>query len=867
MTSNEIRQKFLDFFESKDHLIEQGHSLIPHNDPTLLWINSGVAALKKYFDGSIKPEKPRIANVQKAIRSNDIENVGKTARHHTFFEMLGNFSIGDYFKKEAIEFAYEFLTSDKWMGIDKDKLYYSVHTDDQEAYDLWVNHIGIDPSRISKQEGNFWQIGEGPSGPNSEIFFDRGPKYDPQNRGIELFYNDEENDRYVEVWNIVFSQYNAVDGVPRHEYKELPQKNIDTGMGFERLVNVIQGGETNFDTDLFLPIIRQTEKYSQIKYNDNKIAYRVIADHIRTVSFALADGALFSNEGRGYVLRRIIRRAIRYSKQLNIKEAFMYKLVDVVAEIMKDFYPSLEEKKDLIKKLVKIEEDRFEQTLHDGEKLLQSLLQSSTDKVLLGADVFKLYDTYGFPYELTLEIALENGFEVDQEGYQKHMLERKQLSRGARESTESFSSQNESLMSFMDKSEFIGYDSLMSQSKVIGLFKDNQQVQSLEGDGFVIFDQTPFYAESGGQVADTGVFNSETSNGLITEVLKAPHKQHLHAVTVDEGELVVGDTVTLSVDRTRRLLIQRNHTSVHLLQAALLEVLGSHIAQAGSYVDADYARFDFTHFEKVTPKQQEEVVRLVNQWIVEANPLTVDHMSLQEAKDQKAIGLFESKYGDLVRVVSVGQFSKELCGGTHVSNTNELGLFVIESEESIGSGIRRITSKTSKGATEYLNMKATMLHDLANHLQVNDINKSIDKIDSLTAEIEEKTKQLNELNNKILVDKANSILQTDDASPLIFKTDLDSKLVKTFMDILKSKASTKFIFGVFESNNKLNLACYVPKELIAKGLKAGDIVKQAAQLADGNGGGKPDFAQAGARNVEKVDEVIEFVTKKVSSIL
>lgn len=867
LSSSQIREKFLEFFKSKNHMIEQGHSLIPNDDPTLLWINSGVAALKKYFDGTITPENNRIANVQKAIRSNDIENVGKTARHHTFFEMLGNFSIGDYFKKEAIEFAYEFLTGENWMNLDKDKLYYSVHPDDHEAYDLWHNHIGIPAEKISKQEGNFWQIGEGPCGPNSEIFFDRGEQFDSENKGIDLFYNDEENDRYVEVWNIVFSQFNAVDGIPRSEYKELPQKNIDTGMGFERLVNIVQGGETNFDTDLFLPIIEKTQTFTNVKYQDNKIAYRVIADHIRTVTFALADGALFSNEGRGYVLRRIIRRAIRYGKQLNINGPFMYQLVEVVSDIMKDFYDYLPSKVELIEKLVKQEEERFQQTLNDGEKLLANLIDNVQNNTLAGADVFKLYDTYGFPYELTLEIAQEKGLKVDEEGYIKHMNQQKELSRGSHQSVESFSSQNEDLMNYVDDYTFLGYETLSSSSKVLALFVDGQQVQELTSEGYVALDQSPFYALSGGQVGDTGTLENQNMKAEVTDVIKAPHKQHLHKVSINKGVLKVGDEVRAQVDRERRLLIQRNHTSVHLLQQALIDVLGDHIAQAGSYVDQDYARFDFTHFEKVTPAQQQLVMDKVNQWIIESNPVTVEHMSLPEAKAQGAIGLFEDKYGDLVRVVTVGDFSKELCGGTHVSNINELGLFVIEHEESIGSGIRRITTRTSAGARDYYLKKEHLLNETAESLGVNQTSKIKDKVDSLHTTIEQLNEELSSLNQTLLNEKANSLLTQIENNRLVFVEELDSKLVKEFMDTLKVKSPETLIFGVFKSDEKLNMACYVPKAMIEKGLKAGQIVKEAAQIAGGNGGGKPDFAQAGAKDFEKIGDSLSFVRQKVDSSL
>ena len=526
LTGNQVRQMFLDFFKSKGHMIEPGASLIPHNDPTLLWINAGVAALKKYFDGTEKPACNRIANAQKSIRTNDIENVGKTARHHTFFEMLGNFSIGDYFKAEAIPFAWEFLTSPEWIGFDKDKLYISVYTDDEEAYRIWTEVCHVDPSHILKTDDNFWEIGEGPGGPDSEIFYDRGEKYDPEGLGEKLFFDEMENDRYIEVWNVVFSQYDCNPAIDRKEYKELPQKNIDTGMGLERLVSIIQEGETNFDTDLFLPIIHATEKLAKVPYQDNKMAYRVIADHIRTVTFALSDGALFDNAGRGYVLRRILRRAVRYGKKIGIDHSFMYELVGVVADIMKDFYDYLPSKVDYVSGLVKKEEEAFHKTLSNGERLLNQMLQKSENYLLNGQDAFKLYDTYGFPLELTVEIAQESGFEVDEEGFKAEMKAQQERARNARGDMESMCSQKPDLMAFDEPSEFI-YNPAPIQAKVIATFVDGVKCDAIDTKGEIILDQTTFYAEMGGQCADTGTMNNESTDVNVTYVCKAPHQQHL----------------------------------------------------------------------------------------------------------------------------------------------------------------------------------------------------------------------------------------------------------------------------------------------------------------------------------------------------
>ena len=613
LTGNQVRQMFLDYFKSKGHMIEPGASLIPHNDPTLLWINAGVAALKKYFDGSEKPACNRIANAQKSIRTNDIENVGKTARHHTFFEMLGNFSIGDYFKEEAIPFAWEFLTSPEWIGFDKEKLYVTVYTDDEDAYRIWTEVCHVDPSHILKTYENFWEIGEGPGGPDSEIFYDRGEKYDPEGLGEKLFFEEMENDRYIEVWNVVFSQYDCNPAIDRKEYKELPQKNIDTGMGLERLVSIIQGGETNFDTDLFLPIIHATEKLANVSYEENKMAYRVIADHIRTVTFALADGAMFDNAGRGYVLRRILRRAVRYGKQIGIEKAFMYDLVPLVCDMMKDFYDYLPEKQDFISTMVKKEEEAFHKTLLNGEKLLKSLIDKNENGGISGKDAFKLYDTYGFPFELTLEIAEESNLTVNEEEFKEELKIQQERSRASRDNNESMASQKPDLMAFVEPSTFV-YDPTPIQGKVIGLFKDGVKTDEITDKGEVIFDTTPFYAEMGGQCGDTGSLDNETTHANVVNTLNAPNKQHMHFVEVKEGAIHLGDTFTLSIDQQKRRQITANHSATHILQKALQETLGDHISQAGSYVDDKVLRFDFTHFEKISAELLKEIEEKIIQY-------------------------------------------------------------------------------------------------------------------------------------------------------------------------------------------------------------------------------------------------------------
>lgn len=864
LTSDQIRKMFLDYFAEHGHMVEPGASLVPHNDPTLLWINSGVAALKKYFDGTEKPKNKRITNAQKSIRTNDIENVGKTARHHTFFEMLGNFSIGDYFKKEAIFYAWDFFTNEKWMGFDKDKLYVSIYIDDEEAYDIWVNDIGLDPKRILKSEDNYWQIGVGPCGPNTEIFYDRGEKYDPEGLGEKLFFEELENDRYIEVWNVVFSQYNAEEGIERKDYKELPQKNIDTGMGLERLVSIVQDGETNFDTDLFLPIIKATEKMTSKKYEGiNKMAYRVIADHIRTVTFALADGATFSNEGRGYILRRVLRRAIRYGKQLDIKGAYMYKLVPVVAENMKGYYPYLMEKIDYVQVLVKAEEERFDTTLNDGEKILQSYLSDNTSKVLDGEVVFKLYDTYGFPLELTKEIAEDKGLTIDQKGFDRCMELQRERARSARSDDQSMSKQSVDLMNFTKESEFVGYGKNENTSKVIGLFKNGEKVDELTDSGEVVFEETCFYAESGGQIYDTGLIFNDNTQLEVIKVIKAPFKQHLHTVKVNKGSVKVGDEFTLKINAEDRNLIKANHSSLHLLHAALHEVIGSHVNQAGSYVCKDYGRFDFTHYEKLSDSQIKEIERLVNEKISNKLAVVTELMSIEEARKSGAVALFDEKYDDEVRVVSMGEFSKELCGGTHVANTSEVGIFKIISEESIGSGIRRITSKTNyKAYEEYLALQQ-LLESLAVALKVNSITKVSEKLKQLLKENNDLNKTINELKDKLSVfaseDLVKEAIEADGLKVIISKVNVDSSELKTLAQTLveKLKDGVAFIYSLNDEKVLFTAAC--SQSAIAKGIKASDLVKTAAVICGGNGGGRPDLASAGGKDIDKLAEALNKV--------
>ena len=867
LTGNQVRQMFLNFFASKNHMIEPGASLVPINDPSLLWINSGVAALKKYLDGREKPASNRIANAQKCIRTNDIENVGKTSRHHTFFEMLGNWSIGDYFKRESLKMSWEFLTSPEWIGFDPDRIYVTMYPDDNETYDIWTKEIGLDPSHILKSYDNYWQIGEGPCGPDSEIYYDRGPKYDPEGLGEKLFFEEMENDRYVELWNNVFSQYDAKEGVDRKDFKELPQKNIDTGMGLERLVCMIQDGETNFDTDLFLPYIHEVEKYTSVKYAENKMAFRVIADHIRTCVFALSDGATFSNEGRGYVLRRVLRRAMRYARNIGINKPFLYELVDVVCENMKDFYPYLLEKKEFVKKLIKKEEESFIQTLANGEKILNQELDNVKNGVLSGEVIFKLYDTYGFPKEMTIESAEERGIKCDIEGFEKCMLRQKEMARNAREDEQSMNSQSVDLLNLDTEFDFTGYGKQSDKGQVVALFENGKRVDVLNTAGEVVFDHSCFYATSGGQIADTGLVYNENIKAVVKDVNKAPNGQFLHHVVIENGEIRVGDVLSQEINKDDRRAIKANHSSLHLLQSALRQVVGTHVAQAGSYVCKDYARFDFSHYEKISSEDLDKVEKLVNSWIGQELPIVTEVMDIEEAKKTDAIALFDEKYGDKVRVVRMGDVSTEFCGGTHASNTAELGVFKIVSEESVGSGIRRITVKTKEEAYNDFSESFKHLNQIADMLGLKSSQAIDAKINSLLQNINELNAELKKTKAMMLNYEADEMInhaETKDGIKYLFvKLDNSDVNVKDFAVTLRNKLVEGVVLLANVGNEKVTFACAASKEAISRGIKAGVLVKEAALMCDGKGGGKDDLAQSGGKNLHNVDEILNTIKNEL----
>ena len=865
MSANEIRTTWLNFWKERGHYIEPSASLIPNNDPTLLWINAGVAALKKYFDGREIPANHRITNVQKSLRTNDIENVGMTARHHTFFEMMGNFSIGDYFRNEVIPWAYELLTSEKYFGLNKDCLFITHHPDDLATRDLWIKQ-GINADHLIPLEDNFWCIGEGPCGPDTEIFYDRGEKYDPNHLGIKMLKEDIENDRYIEIWNIVFSQYNAVEGVERKNYKELPHKNIDTGAGLERFACILQEADTNFETDLFMPIISATEKIAKYPYQDNyKMAYRVIADHIRTCTFALSDGASFSNEGRGYVLRRILRRAVRYGIKLGINGPFMYHLVKVCADNMKDFYPYLEEKVDFVAKMVKSEEEKFLETLSSGEAMLRKMIAATN--ILSGIDAFKLYDTYGFPIELTKEICLEKAIDVDENGFKDEMKKQKERARNSRGNLQSMNKQAKDLLEFEAPSTF-HYDKLEIVAKVIGLFVNGEKVQEIVDEGDIAFDETVFYAEMGGQVADTGTIVNDNNSMKVITVNKAPHGQHLHHVILDFGKVHLGDVLNLKVDKNRRYAIMRNHSSLHLLQSALKTVLGDQVHQEGSYVTAEYARFDFNYFEKLKDTQINEIEKIVNDIIdarIEEETLV---LPIEEAKKLNATALFNEKYGEFVRVVCFADFSKEFCGGTHVKNTEDIGIFAIEFEESIASGIRRIQVRTGVNAYKLLKQRELILHEQKNLLGTKSIYENNVKLKSLISEKETLKEQV-----KILLEKQAVLISKNLKEEFslynghhflvkhlpTIKRDVLMKLI----DELKVAYKNSVVLLIGEENNMYPIVCAVSQEAINEGVKAGSIIKEVATFMQGSGGGRPDLASGAGKKLSSNEEIIKLVKKLI----
>ncbi|WP_436854031.1 alanine--tRNA ligase [Staphylococcus caeli] len=873
LKASEIRQNFIDYFVEKGHMVEPSAPLVPIDDDSLLWINSGVATLKKYFDGRETPKKPRIVNSQKAIRTNDIENVGFTARHHTFFEMLGNFSIGDYFKKEAIAFAWEFLTSEKWMAMDPKLLYVTIHPEDVEAYRIWNEEIGLEESRIIRIEGNFWDIGEGPSGPNTEIFYDRGDAFGANDPAEEM-YPGGENERYLEVWNLVFSEFNHNKD---NTYTPLPNKNIDTGMGLERMASIAQNVRTNYETDLFMPIIHEVENVSGKTYleNDNyDVAFKVIADHIRTIAFAIADGALPANEGRGYVLRRLLRRAVRFSQSLDINEPFMYQLVDIVAEIMEPYYPNVKEKADFIKRVIKSEEERFHETLEEGLTILNNLVAQakSTTQEISGKDAFKLYDTYGFPIELTEEIALQENLSVDMNTFEQEMQQQRDRARQARQNSQSMQIQSEVLKNITTESTFVGYDVMDKVSTITDMIQHGEIVESAEAGDTIYFvlKETPFYAVSGGQVADQGTISNENFEIAVTEVTKAPNGQNLHKGEVQFGTVTTGAEVSASVNHKERRSIKKNHSATHLLHAALKEVLGDHVNQAGSLVEADRLRFDFSHFGPMTEDEIEQVERRVNEEIWNSIEVDIQEMPIAEAKQLGAMALFGEKYGDVVRVVNMAPYSIELCGGIHVNNTSEIGLFKIVSESGTGAGVRRIEALTGKSAFLYLETIQSQFNAVKSQVKVKTDDQVLEKVIQMQVDEKELAKQLEQKNKEVTALKMGDITdQVEEINGLkVLATEVEvpnAKAIRETMDDFKSKLQDAIIVLISEVDGKVALVATVPKAMTDK-VKAGDIIKNMAPIVGGKGGGRPDMAQGGGTEPENITESLRFIKDYIKSL-
>lgn len=873
LKASEIRQNFIDYFVEQGHMVEPSAPLVPIDDDSLLWINSGVATLKKYFDGRETPRKPRIVNSQKAIRTNDIENVGFTARHHTFFEMLGNFSIGNYFKKEAIEFAWEFLTSEKWMAMDPKMLYVTVHPEDIEAYRIWNEDIGLEESRIIRIEGNFWDIGEGPSGPNTEIFYDRGNSYGKDDPAEEM-YPGGENERFLEVWNLVFSEFNHNKD---HTYTPLPNKNIDTGMGLERMASLAQNVRTNYETDLFMPIIREVETLSGKKYLEKDaydVAFKVISDHIRTIAFAIADGALPANEGRGYVLRRLLRRAVRFSQSLDINEPFMYQLVDIVADIMEPYYPNVKEKSDFIKRVIKSEEERFHETLEEGLAILNNLVAQAKEQSneISGKDAFKLYDTYGFPVELTEEIATQENLTVDMATFESEMQQQRDRARQARQNSQSMQVQSEVLKKITTESKFVGYDVMDRATTITDIIHNGELVDTAEAGEIVYFilKETPFYAVSGGQVADQGKVSNENFEIAVTEVTKAPNGQNLHKGEIQFGTVKTNAEVSASVNHKDRSAIKKNHSATHLLHAALKEVLGEHVNQAGSLVEAERLRFDFSHFGPMTQEEIDQVERRVNEEIWNSIEVNIQEMPIEEAKQIGAMALFGEKYGDVVRVVNMAPFSIELCGGIHVNNTSEIGLFKIVSESGTGAGVRRIEALTGKSAFLYLETIQSHFNAVKTQVKVKTDDQVLDKVIQMQTEEKELVKQLEQKNKEVtslkMGDLTNQVEEINGLKFLATEVEVpNAKAIRETMDDFKSKLQDTVIVLISNVDGKVSLIATVPKAFTDK-VKAGDIIKNMAPIVGGKGGGRPDMAQGGGTQPENITEALRFIKDYIKSL-
>lgn len=854
MTGNEIRKAYLDFFESKKHLKLHSFSLVPENDPSLLLIGAGMAPLKPYFTGKLVPPSYRVTTSQKCIRTGDIDNVGRTARHHTFFEMLGNFSFGDYFKKEAITWAWEFLT--EVLELDTNKLYVTVYPEDEEAYDIWHNIVGLADERIFKLEDNFWEIGEGPCGPDSEIFYDLGPE---RGCGKPTCNVGCDCDRYLEIWNLVFTQFNKTkDG----SYEPLEKKNIDTGAGLERLASVIQQKESNFETDLLFPIMQRVIDVCHGDYNnkEQKIAVKVIGDHIRAVTMMIGDGILPSNEGRGYVLRRILRRAVRFGRVLGIEEAFLADLVDIVIDMYKEAYPELAERKELIKTVIATEEAQFSATLAQGLELLNAMIEDADGTgVLAGEKVFKLYDTFGFPVELTEEIVQEHGMTIDHDGFDKAMKAQQERARAARAKVSAKVATPDT--TGLDQSALVKDENAVN-ARVVLIGIDGAAVERAEKDTAItiILDKTPFHAEGGGQIGDTGYITGPSGKAEVTDTKSLANGLTYMIAIVTEGSLSKGDEVDITVDKVRNLDIARNHTATHLLQAALRKVLGTHVNQAGSLVTPERLRFDFTHFSPMTNEELAEVEKEVNRQIMKNVDLEIEEMPVDDAIKKGAMALFGEKYGDIVRVVNVPGFSCELCGGSHVPNTSVIGSFRIVGESGTGTGIRRIEAVTGKAAHERAVADAVLLQEAATLLKSKEAD-ILAKIEQLLTALKEAEREVAQLSHKLATSSLDDILAAKEeihgVSVTAASVTVDSaEGLRDMADMVLDKVGGIVLLGAVQGD-KVSFVCKVDKELTKQGYHAGKIVKAAAAAAGGGGGGRPDMAQAGGKDPQKLEEALK----------
>ena len=879
---NELREKYLSFFESKGHLRLDSFPLVPKNDPSLLLINSGMAPMKTWFLAQVEPPRHRVTTCQKCIRTPDIERVGITARHGTFFEMLGNFSFQDYFKDEVIPWAWEFLTSDEWMAIPKDRLHISVYEEDDEAYDIWTKKVGIAPDHMVRlgKEDNFWEHGSGPCGPCSEIYFDRGPEY---GCGKPTCGVGCDCDRYMEIWNLVFSQFDA-DG--KGHYERLARPNIDTGMGLERLACVMQNVGNLFEVDTVQSVLHHVEHIAGKTYKQDPktdISIRVITDHIRSCTFMVSDGILPSNEGRGYVLRRLLRRAARHGRMLGIDHPFLVDLVETVIQSSESAYPELREHDAYIKKVIGTEEANFARTIDAGMNILNNMidrLEKAHQKLLSGMDAFKLNDTFGFPLDLTKEIAAEQGLEIDEDGFHAEMKKQKERARAER-LKKNISGWSEDLFGALEAEPtvFTGYDTLTDKGTVVALSDEETLTDAIATDEeakdgvLVVLDKTPFYAEMGGQAADHGVLNGAECSLRVLDVKKTPKGYYVHTCVLESGIVKVGDVLTAQVDKGYRMAIARNHTATHLLQAALREVLGDHVHQAGSYQDASITHFDFTHFSAVTPEELARVQKIVNDKIFDSMNVTVQEMPVEEAKKLGAMALFGEKYGKVVRVVDIEGWSTEFCGGTHVKNTAQIGGFKIVSESSVAAGIRRIEAVTGRNLLIRANLQEAMLHDVANTLKANNVAALPARAEAVMAENKAMSRELEEMKAKIAASKVDSLFDNAEEADGVkiasaYFTGTTGDTLRGMCDSIRDKAVNPVVAVlVGKAEDKITMAVTVNKLAQEKGLKAGVLVKELSAIAGGKGGGKPDFAMAGLKNETKIDEALAAVSAIVKKAL